>query len=315
MNRILITGANGQVGQILSKALSNLAQTQVYNTDIHTSEHCVFLDVLDYQAVLDFVQKNHITQIYHLAAILSAKGEQDPLKTWHINMQGLFNILEAAKNFKLDKVFFPSSIAVFGQGVTQELTPNYAALHPTTVYGMSKASGENWCQYYYQKHGLDVRSLRYPGVIGWQTMPGGGTTDYAIDIFHQLLKTANYTCFLSPNRCLPMLYMNDAIRATIEFMQAPTENIRIRSGYNIAGCSFTPEQIFTCIQSHIAEYHTHFIAKDLHISYVPDFRDKIAQSWPYSIDDSHAQKDWGWKAQFNLDAIVQDMLRNCIKFT
>ncbi len=314
MNRILITGANGQIGQILSKELSKLVNTHVYNTDIHIPEKsnesseynaynmCTFLDVLDYDALLSFVQKNNITEIYHLAAVLSAKGEQNPIKTWHINMQSLFNVLEIAKEVALNKVFFPSSIAVFGQDIPQELTPNSAALHPSTVYGISKASGENWCQYYHQKYGIDVRSLRYPGVIGWQTMPGGGTTDYAIDIFHQLLKTGRYTCFLQENRCLPMLYMDDAIRATIEFMHAPVENIRVRSAYNIAGCSFTPQQIFTCIQK--------YIDKDLSINYEPDFRDNIAQSWPHSIDDSLSQKDWGWYAKFNLDDIVKDMLKN-----
>ena len=305
MNNILITGANGQIGQILAQELSKINENKVYATDINTSATCTYLNILEQDSLLQIVKQNNITQIYHLAAILSARGEQDPIKTWHINMQGLLNVLEAAKLCNLDKVFFPSTIAVFGNGINQNFTANYSALHPTTVYGISKAAGENWCQYYYSKYGIDVRSLRYPGVIGWQTMPGGGTTDYAIDIFHQLLQHGKYTCFLEKDVTLPMLYMEDAIRATIELMQAPKESIKNRASYNIAGTSFSPERLF----NKIAQY----INKPVSINYEPDFRNDIAKSWPYVIDDSLANQDWGWKAKFDLDKMVVDMLKNCSK--
>ncbi|MFM2343821.1 MAG: hypothetical protein RLZZ210_429 [Pseudomonadota bacterium] len=304
-NNILITGANGQIGQILTKELSQISGNTVYATDINISDTCTYLNILEQDSLMDIIKQKKITQIYHLAAILSARGEQDPIKTWHINMQGLLNVLEASRLCNLDKVFFPSTIAVFGNGIDQNFTANYSALHPTTVYGISKATGENWCQYYYEKYGLDVRSLRYPGVIGWQTMPGGGTTDYAIDIFHQLIKTGEYTCFLDKDVTLPMLYMEDAIRATLELMHAPKESIKNRASYNIAGCSFNPEQIF----NKIAEY----INKPVSIKYQPDFRNNIAKSWPFVIDDSLAKQDWGWNAKFDLDKMVNDMLENIQK--
>jgi len=300
MTKILITGANGQIGQILTKELSTT--NIVYPTDINTSNQCRFLDILDKDKLFKFIEENNITQIYHLAAILSAKGEQSPILTWQINMNGLINILEAGRIYKLNKIFFPSTIAVFGLNVNQELTPNFAALHPSTVYGISKASGENWCQYYYDKYNLDVRSIRYPGVIGWQTLPGGGTTDYAIDIFHQLIKNKIYTCFLDKDIKLPMLYMDDAIRATLELMHTAKENIKIRTSYNIAGCSFTPSELFEKIK--------YYLGNDLSINYNADFRNEIAKTWPYVIDDNEARKDWQWQPAFDLDNIVQDMLKH-----
>ncbi len=299
---ILITGANGQIGQILNLELAK--NNRVYATDINTSQGCLFLDILDQDKLIQFIQHNNIKQIYHLAAILSAKGEQNPLQTWQINMSGLLNILEAGRICKLDKIFFPSTIAVFGFGANQDLTSNFEALHPSTVYGISKASAENWCQYYYNKYNLDVRSIRYPGIIGWQTLPGGGTTDYAIDIFHQLIKTQAYTCFLDKDVNLPMMYMDDAIAATIQIMQSPFQNIKVRTSYNVAGCSFTPQQLFNCIKQQMPNVN-------LNIKYEPDFRNAIAKTWPFVIDDKIAEQDWGWKAKFNTtESIVKDMLSN-----
>ncbi len=304
-NNILVTGANGQIGQILTQELSKIEGNKIFATDINISNTCSYLNILEQDSLSKIIEKHNITQIYHLAAILSARGEQNPIQTWDTNMQGLLNVLEAARLYKLDKIFFPSTIAVFGTGINQNFTANYSALHPTTVYGISKAAGENWCQYYHDKYDIDVRSLRYPGVIGWQTMPGGGTTDYAIDIFHQLIQYGKYTCFLDKDVTLPMLYMEDAINAAIQLMDTPRENIKNRASYNIAGCSFNPQQLFDKI--------AHYINKPVQIEYQPDFRNNIAKSWPYVIDDSLARQDWGWKANFDLDKIVLDMLENCTK--
>ncbi|MCF8248076.1 MAG: NAD-dependent epimerase/dehydratase family protein [Saprospiraceae bacterium] len=302
--KILVIGANGQIGSVLTEALrtafgtNNVIATDIRQVDGHDGPF-ELLNVLDRQAISEIVNRHGITQIYHLAAILSAKGEQNPLQTWDINMGGLFNVFEVARESGVSKVFFPSSIAVFGADIPRQMTPQNAILKPTTVYGMSKASGELWSQYYFQKYGLDVRSLRYPGVIGWQSDPGGGTTDYAVDIYHNAVKGEDFTCFLSENTALPMIYMADAIRATLELMDAPTEKIKERTSYNLAGMSFSPSEIAESIQAHFPSFE---------VSYAPDFRQKIADSWPESIDDGPARKDWHWKPKYDLASMTKDMI-------
>ncbi len=303
--KILIIGANGQIGSVLSAALRDqFGSDSVIATDIrdgakHQEGIFEILDVLDAAALGSIVERHQVTQIYHLAAILSAKGEANPLKTWDINMNGLFNVLEVAREKGVQKVFHPSSIAVFGSDIPRQHTPQDAVLKPTTVYGMSKVAGELWSQYYFQRYGLDVRSLRYPGVIGYQSDPGGGTTDYAVEIYHYAVKGKPYACFLSQKTMLPMIYMDDAIRATLELMDAPAESIRVRTSYNLAGMSFSPEQIAASIQQEVPGFN---------VLYQPDFRQKIADSWPESIDDSAARKDWGWQPKYDLDSMTRDML-------
>jgi nucleoside-diphosphate-sugar epimerase len=233
--------------------------------------------------------------------VLSARGEADPARTWDVNTRGLLHVLDAARDGLIRQVFFPSTIAVFGPNVPQNATPDDAVLNPTTVYGMSKAAGENWCAYYHQRWGVDVRSLRYPGVIGHQSLPGGGTTDYAVDIFHQALATGRFECFLESGQALPMIYMDDAIRATIELMQAPVERITRRTSYNLQGISFTPAEIAAEMQKHLPDFT---------ITYKPDFRQAIAASWPRSLNDENARRDWGWQPRFALPALVADMLQN-----
>lgn len=304
--RILITGANGQIGTVLSTALRQIYGTQnVLTTDIRPPQieqagPFEKLDILDLPQLELLLRKYRITQIYHLAAILSAKGEEAPMNTWHINMQGLFNVLETARKLQLQRIFFPSSIAIFGPDTPKVNTDQKAYRAPLTVYGISKTAAENWLNYYHWRYGLDVRSLRYPGIIGHQSMPGGGTTDYAIDIFHQALQTGHYTCFLQADTRLPMMYMDDAIRATIELMQAPAKNINIRTSYNIAGMSFTPAELAAEIKKHLPEFT---------ITYAPDFRQKIAEAWPQSIDDSDAQRDWNWQTQYDLASMTTDMIK------
>lgn len=239
-----------------------------------------------------------VTQIYHLAAILSAVGEKAPLKAWELNMSSLLNVLEVARKFNL-KVFFPSSIAVFGETTPKHLTPQITPMEPSTIYGISKVAGEGWCKYYHDKFGLDIRSVRYPGIIGYQSLPGGGTTDYAVEIFHHAVKGAPYSCFLNTNTRLPMMYMEDAIQASIMVMEAPEENINIRTSYNISGMSFTPKEIALEIKKHIPDFK---------VSYAPDYRQKIASSWVESIDDSHARSDWNWEPKYNLASLTEDML-------
>lgn len=303
-NIILVTGANGQIGTVLKKALrEKYGNNNVIASDIRESqlENSPFeiLDILDGERLALIVKKYKITQIYHLAAILSASGEQHPRRTWNINMDGLFNVLDIAKDEKLDKIFFPSSIAAFGEHTPRQNTPQFTVLDPTTVYGISKAAGENWCQYYHLKYGVDVRSIRYPGVVSYQSMPGGGTTDYAVDIFHKAVQGQGFECFLSENTELPMIYMPDTIRATLELMDAPAENIKIRTSYNLAAMSFTPLQIAKEIQKHIPDFK---------VSYRPDFRQAIADSWTASIDDTAARKDWGWQEEFDISGMTKDML-------
>ncbi|MCU0346248.1 MAG: NAD-dependent epimerase/dehydratase family protein [Saprospiraceae bacterium] len=303
-DKILVIGANGQIGSVLTEALrKEFGDANVIATDIRAREgydgQFELLNVLDRPAIASTVNRHGITQVYHLAAILSAKGEQNPLQTWDINMGGLFNVFEVARETGVQKVFFPSSIAVFGADIPKQMTPQNAVLKPTTVYGMSKASGELWSQYYFQKFGLDVRSLRYPGVIGWQSQPGGGTTDYAVEIYHYAVRGEDYTCFLSENTALPMIYMDDAIRATLELMDADASKIGERTSYNLAGMSFSPSEIAAAIQAQVPGFS---------VSYQPDFRQAIAESWPASIDDRAARNDWGWQPKYNLENMTKDML-------
>ncbi len=301
---ILVIGANGQIGSVLTGALrKEFGENNVLATDIRAANdqegQFELLNVMDAKAIADVVGRHNITQIYHLAAILSAKGEQNPLQTWDINMGGLFNVLEVAREKKVGKIFYPSSIAVFGADIPRQMTPQDAVLKPTTVYGMSKTAGELWSQYYHLKYDLDIRSLRYPGVIGWQSDPGGGTTDYAVEIYHYAVKSEGYNCFLSENTVLPMIYMDDAIRATLELMEAPSDEIKVRTSYNLAGMSFSPAEIASSIQA---------LKPGFQVNYVPDFRQQIAESWPESIDDSAARSDWNWKPAFDLKEMTKDML-------
>ena len=251
--------------------------------------------------MLEIVKKEKITQVYHLAALLSATGEKDPKRAWDINMQSLLQVLEMGVQEKLHKIYWPSSIAVFGHTTPKKNTPQETIIEPKTVYGISKYAGELWCQYYYERWGLDVRSLRYPGLISWKSEPGGGTTDYAVEIYHEALKTKKYTSFLDKGTYLPMMYMDDAIRGTIELMEAPAEKLQTRMAYNISAMSFAPEEIAASIQKHIPDFE---------ISYQPDFRQKIANGWPQSIDDSTAREQWGWKHEFDLDKMTKEMLEN-----
>lgn len=303
-NIILVIGANGQLGSVLTRALQDkYGSKNVIASDISeqktTKGIFELIDATNMDRIQEVVSKYNVTQIYHLAAILSANGEANPLRTWDINMKTLLNVLEVSRKNNIDKVFYPSSIAVFGSGATQENTPNDAYLDPATVYGISKTSGENWAQYYYLKYGLDIRSIRYPGIIGYQSLPGGGTTDYAVDIFHKAVLDETYTCFLSENTTLPMMYIDDAVNATIALMEAPKEAVKIRTSYNIAGVSFSPKEVVSEIQKRIPNFN---------IIYAPDFREEIAKSWPKSIDDSAANADWGWTPEYNLSEITDVMI-------
>ncbi|WP_308993760.1 NAD-dependent epimerase/dehydratase family protein [Mariniflexile litorale] len=302
--KILIIGANGQLGSVLTTALQNrYGLENVIASDLRKQEHnhgiFEIIDATDYDRIQHVVTQYNITQIYHLAAILSAKGEVNPLQTWDINTKTLLNVLEISRLNHIEKVFYPSSIAVFGAAALKHNTPNDSYLNPSTVYGISKVDGENWVQYYFLKYGLDVRSIRYPGVIGYQTLPGGGTTDYAVDIYHKAVLKEPFVCFLKEDTTLPMIYMDDVIRATMELMEAPSEKIKIRTSYNIAGLSFSPKDVAL----EISKILPNFI-----IAYKPDFREDIAKNWPKSIDDSHAQIDWGWQPNYNLEAITKSMI-------
>ncbi|MEO6851179.1 MAG: NAD-dependent epimerase/dehydratase family protein [Mucilaginibacter sp.] len=308
--KILVIGANGQIGTELVTALRNIYGAEsVIASDIKSPTYAIrhsgpfeVVNVLDKDNLHHVFNKHQPTQVYLLAAILSAVGEQKPQMAWDLNMSGLLNVLDFAVELKIKKVFWPSSIAVFGPHSPSENTPQYCVMDPNTVYGFSKLAGERWCEYYYAKHGLDVRSLRYPGLIGWRANPGGGTTDYAVHIFHDALKKGKYESFLSANTALPMMYMDDAIRATVMLMDAPPEKVGIRSAYNLAGISFTPTQLAAEIKKTIPDFE---------ISYSDsDPRQAIADSWPKSIDDSYAQRDWGWQLEYDLPKIVSDMLTN-----
>ena len=306
-DKILIIGAGGQIGIELTQELSLLyGFSNVIAADLKPIPALLNnpfekLDILDKDALLNIVKKHNIGQVYLLAALLSATGEQNPMFAWKLNMEGLFNVLDLAKEKHISKVYWPSSIAVFGPTTPHQNTPQYTVMEPSTVYGISKQAGERWCEWYFNKYNVDVRSLRYPGLIGWKSAPGGGTTDYAVHIFHQALKNKSYECFLSANTALPMMHMEDAIRATIEIMHAPAEQIKIRGSYNLAGISFTPQQIAEEIKKHIPDFT---------ISYESDFRQAIADSWPQSINELNAQQDWGWKLKYDLPMLVDNMLQN-----
>jgi nucleoside-diphosphate-sugar epimerase len=311
-DKILILGSCGQIGVELTLALrTQYGNDAVIATDIK-EEHSLLkgtgpfyqVDVMDINAVLALVKKEQITQIYLLAALLSATGEKMPLKAWDINMTSLLQVLEMSVQEKIAKVYWPSSIAVFGSTTPKQATPQKTIVEPETVYGISKYAGENWCQYYAKRYGLDVRSIRYPGLISWKSLPGGGTTDYAVDIYLQALAQKKYTCFLSEHTYLPMMYMDDAIRATIELMEAPAERLSTRLAYNISAMSFSPKEIAASIQKHIPDFS---------IDYAPDFRQQIADGWPQSIDDRLAQEDWSWKAAFDLEKMTATMLENLSK--
>lgn len=302
--RILIIGALGQVGRELAFNLSekhgvdNVILTDLRVDDTIPNQQIV-LDVMDRDKLWSLVEKEGITQIYHLAALLSATAEQKPKFAWDLSMEGLFNVLDLAKEGKIKRIFWPSSIAVFGPNTPKEATPQHTIIEPTSVYGIGKLAGENWCNYYHQKYGVDVRSIRYPGLIGHKSMPGGGTTDYAVEIFYEALKNESYTCYLAKDQSLPMMYMEDAIRATIELMEAPVEQVKVRTSYNLAGFSFSPEELAQAIQKQLPNFTIH---------YAPDYRQEIASSWPGSIDDTAAREDWGWKPSVTIDDLVSIML-------
>ncbi|MDM4765299.1 NAD-dependent epimerase/dehydratase family protein [Pelomonas sp. SE-A7] len=305
--KILIIGANGQIGTELAVELAQRhGNANVITSDLAPDGRVPYLthemlDVTDAAALAAVVKRHAITQIYLLAAALSATGEKHPMWAWDLNMKGLLHVLELARTQKLERIFWPSSIAAFGPSTPQVNTPQTTVMDPTTIYGISKLAGERWCAWYHAKHGVDVRSLRYPGLISYKTPPGGGTTDYAIDIFHGALKNGRYSCFLEEGQALPMMYMPDALRATIELMEAPADTIKERGSYNLSGCSFTPAEIAAEIARQVPGFE---------IEYAPDFRQAIAASWPQSIDDSAAARDWGWKPAFGLEAMVGDMLKH-----
>ncbi|MCD6011258.1 MAG: NAD-dependent epimerase/dehydratase family protein [Flavipsychrobacter sp.] len=310
MEKILIIGAGGQIGVELALALrKTYGDSNVIASDIKEEAHPLLkdsgpyevLNAMDHRGIHELVRKQGVTQIYLLAALLSATGEKAPHKAWEINMQSLLHTLDLAVQEKLHKIYWPSSIAVFGPTTPREETPQKTVIEPRTVYGVSKYAGELWCQYYNQRWGLDVRSLRYPGLISWKSEPGGGTTDYAVEIYHEALKHKKYTCFLSENTYLPMMYMDDAIRGTIELMEAPAEKLKTRMAYNLSAMSFSPKEIAAAIQKHIPGFT---------IDYNPDFRQAIADGWPKSIDDAAARADWGWSHNFDLDKMTADMLKH-----
>ncbi|MBT8186270.1 MAG: NAD-dependent epimerase/dehydratase family protein [Croceitalea sp.] len=306
---ILILGACGQIGTELTMALrdkygaDNVIASDIREGSVNLMQSGPFelLDATDYGAIEDVVMHYEIEEIYLMAAMLSATAEKFPMRAWNLNMTSLFNVLNLGKERKIDKIFWPSSIAVFGPNSPKVDTPQHTIMEPTTVYGISKQSGERWCEYYHKKYGVDVRSVRYPGLISWKTLPGGGTTDYAVEIFHQALAEEKYNCFLNADTKLPMMFMDDAIRATIGLMQSEPNAITVRSSYNLRAMSFSPEEIAASIKTHIPDFK---------ISYDPDFRQHIADSWPNSIDDSQARKDWGWKHEFDLESTTREMLRN-----
>lgn len=303
---ILITGALGQIGSDLTESLQKIYGKQnIIVSDIKESPSEKFsgiyepLDAMDFYRTESLIEKYSITTVYHLASLLSGTSEKMPMKAWQLNVDPLIHFLDLAKDKKIKKLFWPSSIAVFGKETPKEKTPQFAVKSPNTVYGMSKVAGENWCNYYYEKYNVDVRSIRYPGLISWKAPAGGGTTDYAVEIFYKALEENHYNCFLEKDSVLPMLYMDDAIAGTIQLMSAPKENIKIRTSYNLGGISFSPEEIFEEIKKNIPDFT---------IKYTPDFRQKIANSWPYSIDDSYARTDWDWNPKFKLEDICKEMI-------
>ncbi|MDA9227735.1 NAD-dependent epimerase/dehydratase family protein [Flavobacteriales bacterium] len=311
-DKILVIGSSGQIGsELVAELRSNYGDSNVIASDIVASNQIIMdsgpfeiLDVTDSKRLYEIVKKHEVTHIYLLAAILSANAEKKPKLSWDLNMQSLFNVLDLAKDKIIKKVFWPSSIAVFGPNTEKIKTQQYTITEPNTVYGISKLAGERWCEYYFNKHNVDVVSLRYPGLIGWKSNPGGGTTDYAVHIFHEAIKNKKYTSFLTKDTTLPMMYMSDAINATLKIMQTDSGKIKIRSSYNIAGCSFNPEELANEIQSYIPDFK---------ISYNKDYRQKIADSWPDSLEDSLAKDHWGWQAEYNMRKLVKEMIENLHK--
>ncbi len=305
--KILVVGSSGQLGTELVQNLRNIyGIDNVIASDIKLTDQAKegpfeVIDVLNPSLLLEVVKRHQITEVYLLAALLSATAEKMQKFAWDLNMNGLFNVLDLAKEKIIKKIYWPSSIAVFGPNTPKDNTPQFTVMEPSTVYGISKQAGERWCEYYFNKYNVDVRSLRYPGLIGWKSEPGGGTTDYAVHIFHEALKTGTYQCFLSENTVLPMMYMSDAIKATIGIMQANADKVKIRSSYNLSGFSFSPKDIATEIKKHIPDFT---------ISYKSDARQLIADSWPRSINDSRATEDWGWKPEFDLSTMTSEMIKN-----
>ncbi|WP_281980026.1 NAD-dependent epimerase/dehydratase family protein [Tenacibaculum mesophilum] len=306
---ILILGACGQIGTELTQKLraiygaDNVIASDIRegNTEMMSSGPFEIIDATNQEQILSVVQKHKVTQVYLMAAMLSATAEKYPLKGWDLNMTSLLAVLELAREKYIQKIYWPSSMAAFGPTSPKMNTPQQTIMEPSTVYGISKVAGEHWCNYYHDKYGVDVRSIRYPGIISWKTLPGGGTTDYAVDIYFDALKKGTFECFLSENTRLPMMYMDDAINATIQLMQADEENIKTRTSYNLAAISFTPAEIAAEIKKYIPEFT---------ITYNPDFRQAIADSWPQVIDDSAARKDWGWRHQFDLASMTKDIITN-----
>ena len=306
-SKILIIGACGQIGSELTYKLRSLygdenvvaSDISYNNLDIVNSGVFEIVDAQDYASVKICIEKHQIDTVYLMAAMLSATGEKFPMKAWDLNMTSLFNVLNLARDKFIKKVFWPSSIAVYGSTTPAEFTPQYTVMEPSTVYGITKQVGERWCEYYYNKYNVDVRSIRYPGIISWKTPPGGGTTDYAVEIYHEAVKTKSYKCFLKEDTKLPMMFMDDAIKATIDIMTAKSKSIKIRSSYNLAAISFTPKEVAASIRKHIPEFK---------MTYAPDFRQDIANSWPKSINDSYARQDWKWKHAFSLEEITEEML-------
>ncbi|UJH68741.1 NAD-dependent epimerase/dehydratase family protein [Allomuricauda sp. SCSIO 65647] len=309
---ILILGACGQIGTELTLELrSRYGNECVIASDIRQGDAQLMdsgpfelLDATNYEAIEDVVMHYEIEEVYLMAAMLSATAEKFPMRAWNLNMGSLFNVLNLGKERKIDKIFWPSSIAVFGSNSPKEKTPQNTLMEPATVYGISKQAGENWCVYYFKKFGVDVRSVRYPGLISWKTLPGGGTTDYAVEIYRKAAEQGKYTCFLKEGTKLPMMYMDDAIRATLQLMDADGDKLTIRSSYNLGAMSFAPEEIAESIKKHISDFQ---------ITYQPDFRQEIADSWPSSIDDSNARKDWNWNPEFDLEKTTAEMLENLRK--
>ncbi|MGS2725580.1 NAD-dependent epimerase/dehydratase family protein [Psychroserpens sp. BH13MA-6] len=312
MPKVLIIGACGQIGSELTFKLKDIYGSEnvvasdigYNNLDVVNSGIFEIVDAQDYNSVKVCVDKHNIDTIYLMAAMLSATGEKYPMKAWNLNMDSLFHVLNLAKDGFIKRIFWPSSIAVFGPTTPKVHTPQHTIMEPSTVYGITKQVGERWCEYYHKKYGVDVRSLRYPGIISWKTMPGGGTTDYAVEIYHQALLDAHYDCFLSEETKLPMMFMEDAIKATLDLMQAPSEAITVRSSYNLAAISFTPKEIAEAIKKHIPNFD---------ISYSPDFRQQIADSWPKSIDDSKARDDWNWHPDYDLKKMTSEMIEQLRK--
>ncbi len=309
MYKTLVIGAGGQIGTELVAELRRRKGTDVViAADIKQEPSSalangpyVAMDVLDREFVRSFIIDNEVKEVYLLAALLSATAEKQPDFAWKLNMESLFTILDLGKEGYLNKIFWPSSIAVFGPTTPRVDTPQYTVMEPSTVYGISKQTGERWCEYYFNKHNVDVRSIRYPGLISYTALPGGGTTDYAVDIFYRAKQSGRYTCFLKQDTALPMMFMEDAIRATIDLMDAPKENITIRSSYNLGGISFTPSELASAIKEQMPDFQ---------INYAPDFRQAIADSWPGSINDQFARKDWGWNEAYDLKSLVSTMLIN-----